>query len=129
MRTCPSCGGIIGRDCFNPEECAWIGEQQERQAQQDLESRIAALENRSEANGEVAQKRAQQIRIIEDKYEELCRFVAFATLALQQTKETPEERTSLFNYAYSMYSKHDVEAIEKLGVQAVAYALKEEVKS
>lgn len=24
MSTCPSCGGIIGRDCFNPQECAWI---------------------------------------------------------------------------------------------------------
>jgi hypothetical protein len=24
MRTCPSCGGIIGRDCFNPIECAEI---------------------------------------------------------------------------------------------------------
>lgn len=24
MRTCSSCGGIIGRDCFNPIECAWI---------------------------------------------------------------------------------------------------------
>lgn len=24
MRSCPSCGGIIGRDCFNPIECAQI---------------------------------------------------------------------------------------------------------
>lgn len=24
MRSCPSCGGIIGRDCFNPIECAEI---------------------------------------------------------------------------------------------------------
>lgn len=24
MRNCPSCGGLIGRDCFNPVECAWI---------------------------------------------------------------------------------------------------------
>jgi hypothetical protein len=24
---CPSCGGIIGRDCFNPIECAWITQQ------------------------------------------------------------------------------------------------------
>ena len=23
---CNSCGGIIGRDCFNPEECAYISE-------------------------------------------------------------------------------------------------------
>ena len=24
MAHCPSCGGIIGRDCFNPVECAQI---------------------------------------------------------------------------------------------------------
>lgn len=24
---CVSCGGIIGRDCFNPQECAWITQQ------------------------------------------------------------------------------------------------------
>jgi len=27
MKTCPSCGGLIGRDCFNPVECAWITQQ------------------------------------------------------------------------------------------------------
>lgn len=35
MRHCPSCGGIIGRDCFNPTECAWISEQQQRYHEQD----------------------------------------------------------------------------------------------
>ncbi|HEY3526166.1 MAG TPA: hypothetical protein VGK47_08215 [Nitrososphaeraceae archaeon] len=24
MRTCPSCGGVLGRDCFNPADCAQI---------------------------------------------------------------------------------------------------------
>lgn len=24
MSRCPSCGGILGRDCFNPIECAQI---------------------------------------------------------------------------------------------------------
>jgi hypothetical protein len=24
MNRCPSCGGVIGRDCFNPVECAAI---------------------------------------------------------------------------------------------------------
>jgi hypothetical protein len=33
MSTCPSCGGIIGRDCFNPEECAWITQQQANQCE------------------------------------------------------------------------------------------------
>lgn len=31
MRTCPSCGGIVGRDCFNPVECAQITESQNQQ--------------------------------------------------------------------------------------------------
>jgi len=33
---CPSCGGVVGRDCFNPEECAWISQQMA--AQQALEN-------------------------------------------------------------------------------------------
>ena len=33
---CPSCGGVIGRDCFNVEDCAWITRQMEaRQAVQN----------------------------------------------------------------------------------------------
>lgn len=35
MRHCPSCGGIVGRDCFNPVECAQISEQQATQHDQD----------------------------------------------------------------------------------------------
>lgn len=33
MSHCPSCGGMIGRDCFNPEECAWITQEMEQRAQ------------------------------------------------------------------------------------------------
>lgn len=56
MSRCPSCEGIIGRDCFNPSECAEIGWQQEhhrRRARQDhtdqLFSLIANLTERVEA--------------------------------------------------------------------------------
>jgi len=35
MRHCPSCGGIIGKDCFNPIECAEITERQAQQNSQD----------------------------------------------------------------------------------------------
>lgn len=31
MRTCQSCGGIIGRDCFNPMECEMITYRMERE--------------------------------------------------------------------------------------------------
>lgn len=31
MTTCPTCGGTIGVDCFNPEECAYITEAMNRE--------------------------------------------------------------------------------------------------
>ena len=54
MATCNGCGGTIGRDCFNPQECEWISRQQEAQymAQQyapdtsELEQRMTALEGK-----------------------------------------------------------------------------------
>jgi len=33
MSTCPSCGGVIGLDCFNPQECAEITGQMMQQTQ------------------------------------------------------------------------------------------------
>lgn len=24
MATCNGCGGVVGRDCYNPQECEWI---------------------------------------------------------------------------------------------------------
>jgi hypothetical protein len=41
---CPSCGGIIGRDCFNPEECQWITDQMYRQNIEDYEANKHHLE-------------------------------------------------------------------------------------
>lgn len=32
MQTCQSCGGVLGRDCFNPQECAAITRQMQQQA-------------------------------------------------------------------------------------------------
>lgn len=26
---CQSCGGVVGRDCYNPEECMWISQRME----------------------------------------------------------------------------------------------------
>lgn len=44
MATCDSCGGDIGRECFNPQECAEITRQMEQQTQMSLEQRVAWLE-------------------------------------------------------------------------------------
>jgi hypothetical protein len=36
MMTCSSCGGVIGRDCFNPSECAEITRQMAENGRNDL---------------------------------------------------------------------------------------------
>lgn len=41
MSTCPGCGGIIGRDCFNPTECVNIG----NSIQEDQIRRMGDLQN------------------------------------------------------------------------------------
>lgn len=28
MKWCEFCGGVIGRECFNPQECEWIVQQE-----------------------------------------------------------------------------------------------------
>lgn len=52
MATCQSCGGIIGLDCFNPEECAFIAHLETKQREtkqhnvtevQQLKAEISAL--------------------------------------------------------------------------------------
>lgn len=56
--TCPSCGGILGRECFNPEECAWIAQRQEaeyyRQLEAEHDAEMEARFREALANGEVA---------------------------------------------------------------------------
>jgi hypothetical protein len=57
MATCNGCGGIVGRDCYNPQECEWISRDQQARAMareyaQPESERIGALE------AEVAEMRA-----------------------------------------------------------------------
>lgn len=62
---CPSCGGIVGRDCFNPEECAWILREMQSEMDRDRGAReqeihdaryIDHLEHRIERMNEVLGK-------------------------------------------------------------------------
>ncbi len=46
MSVCHSCGGIIGRDCFNPQECAWITQQMEVASAVQNERQFAGVEYR-----------------------------------------------------------------------------------
>jgi len=43
MTTCRACGGVIGRDCFNPQECEWITESMQRESQQQETIQIARV--------------------------------------------------------------------------------------
>jgi hypothetical protein len=43
MAHCPSCGGILGRDCFNPIECADISNRMNGYEIQELEYQISVL--------------------------------------------------------------------------------------
>ena len=52
MAICNGCGGIIGRDCFNPQECEWITQQQANQSYQlsdeiqHIKGNVYAIANR-----------------------------------------------------------------------------------
>lgn len=45
MARCPSCDGIIGIDCFNPDECAWIEMEQKRQKEKNEKTELINLRN------------------------------------------------------------------------------------
>lgn len=45
MATCQGCGGIIGRDCFNPTECLWISQQQQQDNGEQYRNEIWELKN------------------------------------------------------------------------------------
>ena len=50
MNTCPGCGGIVGRDCFNVEECMWIDEQQERQKEAKMHEAMGNIQKLAHEN-------------------------------------------------------------------------------
>ena len=44
-RICNGCGGYVGIDCFNPSECEWIAQDEQRIRRQREEERFRAIEN------------------------------------------------------------------------------------
>jgi uncharacterized protein YceH (UPF0502 family) len=44
MATCNGCGGVVGRDCWNPVECEQIANQMEQNKHYSLEQRVQSLE-------------------------------------------------------------------------------------
>ena len=59
MAICPSCEGVIGRDCFNPEECMWITQQQASSAE-------AAQQNAEELRHILQQLKAEIAAVVTD---------------------------------------------------------------
>jgi hypothetical protein len=47
MAWCPSCGGVIGRDCFNVDECAWRTQEMQRVQYADTARQIYDTGNAS----------------------------------------------------------------------------------
>lgn len=45
---CNGCGGVIGKDCWNPQECEYISYQEQRQIEHELEWRRQAMEHMQE---------------------------------------------------------------------------------
>lgn len=44
MSRCPGCGGVVGRDCFNPVECLQISNSMLNQNSQDIRVNEMTLE-------------------------------------------------------------------------------------
>lgn len=41
---CRGCGGVVGRDCFNPPECEWITQELTESAREQWAQDYAAME-------------------------------------------------------------------------------------
>lgn len=53
---CPSCGGVIGRDCFNPRECAMIEHQMESDQRQRQDQALEHIHHLERENQEMRQE-------------------------------------------------------------------------
>lgn len=59
MSTCHSCGGVIGRDCFNPQECEAIT--------RDMAQRYQEMNERDSQPRSLASKERNLIRAVDDR--------------------------------------------------------------
>jgi len=51
MSICNGCGGVVGRDCFNPRECEWITNEMNNDAYREA-ARVPQLEKQLERQQE-----------------------------------------------------------------------------
>ena len=79
MRHCQGCGGILGRDCFNEQECVWIGQSIEQDGQR-------ALQGNSELHTEIS-IRDQHIAVLQDAVKEFLKVINRSPAALHHYAE------------------------------------------
>lgn len=44
MSICNGCGGVVGRDCFNPQECEWISRDMQQRSQYSVDQMIGEIQ-------------------------------------------------------------------------------------
>lgn len=44
MKICQSCGGVLGRDCFNEQECLSIGYREQKYKEDNADRKICELQ-------------------------------------------------------------------------------------
>lgn len=48
MSTCPHCGGLLGRDCFNPQECGEIAHAEQMRIEHERDNLAGCVDSRDE---------------------------------------------------------------------------------
>jgi hypothetical protein len=69
LKRCPSCQGILGVDCFNPDECAWITHEMNNIAKYDGRGYDPPYENEiDKLHNEIADLNIKIDNLISDNY-------------------------------------------------------------
>ncbi len=55
MKTCKSCGGVLGLDCFNETECMYISQQQELHRDRDNQDMSLEIDRLKSINAELVE--------------------------------------------------------------------------
>lgn len=73
-RICQGCGGVLGRDCFNEQECIWISQSQQQDGQQ-------AMQENAQLQHEIY-VRNEHIKVLQDAVKEFLKVINRSPAAL-----------------------------------------------
>ncbi len=81
MRICQGCGGLLGRDCFNEQECMWISQSMQQQdGQQQHQQENAQLQHEIYV-------RDEHIKVLQDAVKEFLKVINRSPAALHHYEE------------------------------------------